>query len=203
MIHPLSHISLLFFQICCQCWSLLRNACCQEETYITEEEGGTTVDDSFHSSFPVFLCPSHLSFQHGTRVPVPTLYYLFICFLTSPPPSLSTSSPRDEDASLSCLPDFRKPHTRCGCLLSSYTTAIYKLTHFSQSTCLSRLLTTFLSLVQHLAMFTLMEMILKNKFFLFSCLSSTHDKRLRIWKSHDCRDTFSSSQLLCKPQRQL
>lgn len=63
----LTGVSLSSFQICRQRGSLLRNACSKEETYITEEEGGTTVNDCIHS-LPVFLCPLHLSFQHGTAL---------------------------------------------------------------------------------------------------------------------------------------
>lgn len=52
---PAAHCVPVFsVQICRECGSLLRDACCQEETYISEE-GGTTVDVSFHS-LPVFLC---------------------------------------------------------------------------------------------------------------------------------------------------
>ncbi len=114
----LSSVSLSPIQICCQRWSLLRNACCQEETYITEEEGGTTVDYSLHS-LPVFLFPSHLSFQHWTHVFIPAPHYLFIRFVTPLSPSPNTFSLWHEDSLLSCLPDSWKPHSERGCLFLS------------------------------------------------------------------------------------
>lgn len=153
---PHSVVSLSPIQICCQCGSLLRNACRKEETYITEEEGGTTVDYSLHS-LPVFLCPSHLSLQHWTYVFIPAPHYLFISFVTPLSSSPKASSPRCEDSLLSSLPDSWKPHsewrahsmwlppllilvlTLLLCYTTRHTTA--------RAHRLSRLLTT--SLVQH------------------------------------------------------
>lgn len=111
MSHPLTSVSLSPVQICRKCWSLLWNACRQEETYISEEEGGTTID-----SLSVFLCHSHLSFQHRTHVFVP--YYLLIS-----PSSNASSLHREELLAIQS--------TRL-CYLGSYTTTV--LTQYSQST---------------------------------------------------------------------
>lgn len=66
-------------QICCQCGSLLRNAGRQEETYLAEEEGGAAVNVPF--TLPVFLCPSHSSFQHRW-VSAPCYLSVAFIFLT-------------------------------------------------------------------------------------------------------------------------
>lgn len=70
----LNSIYLSLVQICCQCWSLLRNACCQEETYISEEEGGTTLNCSLHS-LPDFVL---LVSPNAGHVSDPAPYCLFV-----------------------------------------------------------------------------------------------------------------------------
>lgn len=88
-------VSLSSVQVCRQRGSLLWNACRQEETYITEEEGGTAVDNTLHS-LPVFL-----------PLFIPTLYYLIIQFLLTLIPKNAFSSIY-EDSLLCCPPDFWK-----------------------------------------------------------------------------------------------
>lgn len=102
------------------------------------------------SSSLLLISPSNMGHVFLSLL-LTTCSYIFLPHL---PPIPKAHPLSDTKAPLLCrLPDFRKPHTRCGCLcyLGPYTTAIYNLTHYSQSTRLFRLLTTFLSLVQHLS----------------------------------------------------
>lgn len=76
-------------QVCCQCRPLLWNAGCQEEAYITEEEGGAAVDQIFSSSphlpsLPLSrLLPNLASLLQTCYclTSVPFLFFLFIIFL--------------------------------------------------------------------------------------------------------------------------
>lgn len=132
--YSIRSLCLSLIQICCQCWSLLRNACCQEETYITEEEGGTTVEYSLHS-LTVFLWPPHPFLQHWTHVFIPAPHCsLFISFVTvqhHPTPCYPVYQTLESHIQSEEL-------TRRGSSsssLGSYTNAVRQnLTHYSQST---------------------------------------------------------------------
>lgn len=152
--------------------------------------------------FPSFTFPclplsfSSLPLTRDTLfLPLPPPYP-FIPFLTSPSPSLSTSSPQYEGVLLCRLPDFRKPHTHSGCLcyLGSYTTAIYNPTHYSQSTRLSRHVITFLSLSCSAFKWTIQCVLghvytngedFENQVFPVFIFSSTLDKKIedlmKLW----------------------